>query len=48
MAILNRLKCRVEVKVTIKSVPASSARTEHGAQSMRVNTMTGICRVVFF
>jgi predicted XRE-type DNA-binding protein len=47
MTILNRLNCRVEVKVTIKPGPASSARTEHGAQSMRVSTRTGICRVVF-
>ena len=43
----NRLNRRVEVKVTIPPVPASSARTEHGAQSIRMNTMTGICRVVF-
>ncbi len=47
MTILNRLNCRVEVKLTIKPVSASSARTEHGAQSMRVRTITGICRVVF-
>ena len=47
MTIINRLNCRVEVKVIIKPVPASSARTEHGAQSMRLRTMTGICRVVF-
>ena len=48
MTISNRLTCCVKVKVTIKPVPASSARTEHSAQSMRVSTRTGICRVVFF
>jgi predicted XRE-type DNA-binding protein len=47
MTLLNRLTCRVEVQVTIKPVSASSARTEHSAQSMRVSTSTGICRVVF-
>ena len=47
MIIFNRLNCRVEVKMTITPVPASSARTEPGAQSMRVSTRTGICRVVF-
>ena len=31
MTIINRLTGRVEVKVTIKLVPASSARIEHGA-----------------
>jgi len=47
MTTLNRLNRRVEVKVTITPIPASSARTEPGAQSMRVSTRTGICRVVF-
>ena len=47
MTLLNRLTCRVEVQVTIKPVSASSARTEHSAQSTRVSTSTGICRVVF-
>ena len=47
MTTINHLNYRVEVKVTIKPVPVSFAWTKHGAQSMRVSTITGICRVVF-